>query len=251
MSRPHRRPGAWPDVIRRPRERPPAGAGPAASAGGPSCVRPPTRAGRPASDRLRGQNRPNLLLGLSQMLMGGAVAVVRQGHPLAWGALAGAGPTLQRIAVGIETVLGQPAQKLIGQLEIQLDDPEHPLLGRHGEVRPDIAEQRPRGMGEVTAIRRQTLDGRLAGAQNALVVDVGTGGVGVLHDFAGQLAVDRAAKPVHADLKLLSNPSRGHNPGESRRSIPPACEAHEALRINCGLTRKLAYRVKRAWADLS
>ena len=64
-------------------------------------------------------------------------------------------------------------------------------------------------MREVAAIGRQPLDRGLARAQHALVVRVRADGVRILDDLVGELPVDRAAEPVHADSRLLSAPLPG------------------------------------------
>ena len=72
--------------------------------------------------------RASELLGLRQVLMRGAVAVVRQRHPLARRALAGARATLQRVAVDVEAVLRLAAQELVGEVQVALDHAQHAQL---------------------------------------------------------------------------------------------------------------------------
>ena len=89
-------------------------------------------------------------------------------------------------------------------------------------------------MGEVATVRRQALDGALACSQYPLVVGVGISAVRILHDFLGQLAIDRSTEPVHADSRLLS-PLPGHF--RSGASIPALYEIHLTLRVNHSLSR--------------
>ena len=53
------------------------------------------------------------LLGVGEVLMRGAVAVVRQRHPLARRALARARAALQRIAVDVKSVDRQAAEEIV------------------------------------------------------------------------------------------------------------------------------------------
>ena len=112
------------------------------------------------------------LLGLGQMLMGRAVAVVGQRHPLARGALTGAGATLQRVAVQVEAVAAAAREELVGAASGTLDDAQDARLRAHREVRADVGEQRPRRPREVMPIGRQPLHGGFARPQHTLMVGV-------------------------------------------------------------------------------
>src|ERR1700743_3403132 len=83
-------------------------------------------------------------LGLRQMLMGRAIAVVGQGHPLARRALAGAGTALQRFAVQVEPVVRLRAQELVGEPQVLLDHMQDAGLRAHREVGAHVVEQRSR-----------------------------------------------------------------------------------------------------------
>jgi hypothetical protein len=96
------------------------------------------------------------------MLMRRAVAVVRQWHPLAGRALAGAGPALQRIPVDVEPVQGLVGEKLVRELQVALDHAEYPALGVQREIRADVVEQRPCRPRKIMAVGRQPLDCGLA-----------------------------------------------------------------------------------------
>ena len=102
------------------------------------------------------------LLGLGQVLMRRAVAVVVQRHPLARRAATRRGAALQRLAVNVESVLGHAIQDVERALHVSLHDAPHPWLGVHGEVGLDLLEQIARGAREVVAITDQPLDGGLA-----------------------------------------------------------------------------------------
>src|SRR2546423_13751331 len=102
----------------------------------------PARAGLSDERWLRAlrSDRRRQLLRLSQVLMRGAVTVVRQWHPLAGRALAGAGTALQRIPVDVEPVLRLVGEKLVRELQVALDHAEHPALGVQREVSADVVE---------------------------------------------------------------------------------------------------------------
>ena len=102
------------------------------------------------------------LLGLGQVLMRRAVAVVVQRHPLAGSAATGRGAALQWLAVNVESVLGHAIQDVERALHVSLHDAPHPWLGVHGEVGLDLLEQIARWAREVVAIADEALDGGLA-----------------------------------------------------------------------------------------
>src|SRR5579884_3542511 len=104
------------------------------------------------------------------MLVRGAVTVVGQWHALTRRAFARAGPTLQRIAVGVKPVLRQPAKKLVRQAEIALHHPENAHLRVHREIGADVSKQRPCGMGEIPPIGREALYRGLASSEHTLVI---------------------------------------------------------------------------------
>ncbi len=133
-----------------------------------------------------------------------AIAVVRQRHPLAGSSLAGARPALERVAVGVESILRKSLDELVGEVEVALDHAQDPHLRIHREVRADVLKQRPRRMSEVPSVGRKPLDRRLACAQHALVIGPISAHVRILHDVARKLSVDRATKSIHA--ALLSAP---------------------------------------------
>src|SRR5207302_4687692 len=109
------------------------------------------------------------LLRLGQVLVGGAVSVVRQRHPLARRALARGRAAFQRVAVYVEAPQWLPGEELVRQLEVPADDLPYAVLLGHREEDPDVVEQRARWTGEVVPIGGETLDGRLTGLEDALV----------------------------------------------------------------------------------
>src|SRR5947209_4980059 len=93
------------------------------------------------------------VLGGRQVLVRGAIAVAGQRHSLARCASAGGGPALQGVSVGVEPVLGQATEELIGADQDTLDNTQDAELGRHGEVGPNVSVQGPGWAGEVPAVR--------------------------------------------------------------------------------------------------
>ncbi len=112
------------------------------------------------------------LLGLGEVLVRRAVAVVRQRHALARGALARARAALQRVSVDVEPVLRPGCEELVSESQIALDHVQHAHLRVQREVRADITEQRARRPGKVMPVGRKPLNSRLTRAQHALVVGV-------------------------------------------------------------------------------
>ena len=102
------------------------------------------------------------LLGLGQVLVRRAVAVVMQRHPLARGASPRRGAALQWAALDVESVLGHAFQDVERALHVSLHDAPDPRLGVHWEVGLDLLEQIARGAREIVAISDLPLDGGLA-----------------------------------------------------------------------------------------
>src|SRR5262249_37175141 len=74
---------------------------------------PRSRGPRHPPQRTSGRERRLELLGLGEVLVRRAVAVVRQWHPLTGRALPGTRPALQRIPVDVEPVLRLPREELV------------------------------------------------------------------------------------------------------------------------------------------
>src|ERR1700729_2687358 len=157
------------------------------------------------------------------MLMGRAVAVVGQRHPLARGALAGAGAALQRVAVHVKPVVWLHAQELVGEPQVLLDDAQDAGLGAHREVRANVGEQRPRRAREVVPIDGHPLHGGFTSPETTLMVGGGTAGVRILSDLVRDLPVDRATEPIHRGfLNSFRLPSGEPKPSLSTGEYPVA-----------------------------
>src|SRR6476469_7745922 len=131
------------------------------------------------------------LLRLGKVLMRRAVAVVVQGDALTGGAAAGGRAALQGVAVGVEPGARQAVERLLRAGHIALDDAPHAGPVVDVEVRPEVAEQRPRRAGEVVLVADHAFDRRLAGAKDRLML-LSTPG-----DAWRQLAVDRPTDLIH------------------------------------------------------
>src|SRR5690349_3818078 len=116
--------------------------------------------GRRYMSGLRGDRRLQLL-GISEMLMRGAVAVMRQWHPLAGRTLARACTAAERVAVDVEAVVRLGLQVRVEYGEIALDHEQHSMLLVNREVCANVAEQRPRWVSEIVAVGGQSFDRRL------------------------------------------------------------------------------------------
>jgi glucosamine-6-phosphate deaminase len=137
------------------------------------------------------------VLGLGQVLVRRAVAVVRERRALARRALARARPALQGVAVDVEARLRGLSQELVGECQVALHDVQHARLRAHREVGADVVEQGFGGVGEVVTVGRQALDRRLAGSEHAPVIGVRAFRVRILEDLVRDLPVDRPAEHVH------------------------------------------------------
>src|SRR6185437_2575507 len=133
-----------------------------------------------------------------EVLVGGAVAVVRQRHALAGRALARGGATLRRRAAdgGIALVRVQ-RDVLLRELHVAADDLVHVRLRRHREVVANIGEQRALGAREVVAVGGQAGDDGLACAHHGAVVGAGGLTGRGRQDLGSELPIDGAAELVH------------------------------------------------------
>ena len=68
----------------------------------------------------------------------------------------------------LQRILGKEA---LGKPDIAANGLQHPLLGAHREVGPDVIEQCASGLGEVMAVGCKPLNGRLARVKHVLVVE--------------------------------------------------------------------------------
>ena len=84
-----------------------------------------------------------------------------------------------------------------GRAQVAVDDAVDAQLRVHREVDADVVEQRLGRSCEVVAVRGQAMDGRLAGAQDSLMVGRAITVRSILDDGIGQLPVDGAAEVVH------------------------------------------------------
>src|ERR1041385_3111383 len=163
--------------------------------------------------------------------MGGAVAVVGEGHALAGGALARGGAAPRGVAAdGGVTLVRVQGHIRLGVLDVARDDLIEVGLSGHGEVAADVGEEgafgageggggdgepgggglpgaahRGRGggeegafgAGEVVAVDGEPGDDGLAGAQHRGVVGAGGLTGSGRQDLRGELAVDGSAELVH------------------------------------------------------
>src|SRR5215218_9847377 len=127
------------------------------------------------------------------MLVGRAVAVLRQGHALAGRALAGRRATLELAPGQLHRGGRARGQVVAREAHVAVDDAVHVQLRGHREVRADVVEERARRAGEVVPVGREAADRGLTRAQHALVVARTVGPLAVLDDLTFQLPVDGAA----------------------------------------------------------
>src|SRR4051794_11654611 len=95
--------------------------------------------------------RRDELLGLGEVLVRGAVAVVGERHPLARGPAARRRAALERVAVDVVAVLGLLGDPVLGGRDVRGYDLPDTLLLADREVEADVVEERSRGPCEVVA----------------------------------------------------------------------------------------------------
>src|SRR5580700_9276176 len=177
----------------RPACRAPPGRGAGRSAPTAAC-QPLTCADATQETRSGGRQLP--VLGLGEVLMGGAVPVVWQRHALAGRALA-----RRRAALGRLSADGRVRRdRVLG--EVAGDDAVDVTLIAHREITADVAVQRARGVGEVVAVGRHALNDGLARAQHMLVVEARAGAVLGREDVRRELSVYGPAELVHGGPSL-------------------------------------------------
>ena len=120
---------------------------------------------------LRGEGADLGLLGLGEVLVRRAVAVGVDRDALAWSSAAGRRAARQRIAERVAPARREAGQQALGGVDVVAHHDPGALLVLEREVRADIAEERPRRVGEVVPVGRQALDGALARSQHISVAD--------------------------------------------------------------------------------
>ena len=105
--------------------------------------------------------------GLLEVLVRGAVIHPRQRLTLARGALASGGQAAALLAVE-RHVGGQGIEQLLDQPDVPLDDHVDAHLLGEREVLPNLAEERLRRAGKITAVADQPLNGAFACFENRL-----------------------------------------------------------------------------------
>src|SRR5438309_7342442 len=145
------------------------------------------------------------VLGVGEVLVRGAVAVVRQWRSLARGALAGRGTALRRrSADGGVALVRMLEQELLRVCHVAVDHAVHVPLGPHGKVAADIAEERSRGPREVMTIGGQARDHLLARAQHCRVIARRRLAAARLQDLGGELSIYGATELIHGADSLPS-----------------------------------------------
>src|SRR4051812_43690697 len=146
--------------------------------------------------------------------MRGAVAVVRQGRPLARRAAARGRPALEALGDGVRR------EVLAGEGHIAVAGLVDPLLRRHREVDPDVVEERLGRLGEIVPVRGKPLYARLARTQDALVVGDAVVLLTILNDVSSKLAIDGTTEVVHRCLPGTALYGGGPLRGPVRECLP-------------------------------